>query len=308
MKVIGAGTNTRNADGSEPLHSLAVDSQGRLYTMTWGNPGLVTHSTPGSPTYCSAEGQFKWADPWSVHSGYTVLGIDPQDRLWVATTHVQNPKGVNYAKYHATPCVLRVQRKFFDPASPGITQRSAMLLGFTPTLATSLPYAIAYDLQPVPVEFLVGPATRQIREITVDWRVQELRGAVVAKGRFELPLTDREPAQRNFTWTPPRFGWYIVTAEMSYRGQRLGHRQAFRSHTQVSGHGCPCRRGVGRRLGRRGRQMFAGLSNIRLHCGRAKESLDQLEKQIDLASQVRGDVLRAVLRQGRLCPTTSARR
>jgi hypothetical protein len=284
LKIIGAGTNTRNADGSEPLHSLALDSQGNLYTMTWGNPGLVTRFDPGFTTVTQREGQFKWADPWSVHSSYTALAIDPQDRLWVATSHVQNPKGVNYAKYHATPCVLRVQPKFFDAAASGITRRSVLLLGFTPTLATSLPYAIAYDLAPVHVEFRVGPATRQIRQIAVDWRVQDTLGAVVAKGRFELPLTDREPAQRDFTWTPPRFGWYTVTAEMSHQGQRL---RAIGRHFGVT----PKYPGMvalaeGESAGGWGdvpRQMFAGLSNIRLHCGRAKQSVEQLEKQVDLA-------------------------
>ena len=101
LKVIGAGTSTRNQDGSEPIHSLAVDSQGCLYTMTWGNPGLVTRFDPGFTTVTQREGQFKWADPWSVHSSYAIVGIDPQDRLWVATTHAHDPQGVNFAKYHA---------------------------------------------------------------------------------------------------------------------------------------------------------------------------------------------------------------
>ena len=134
------------------------------------------------------------------------------------------------------------------------------------------------------MDFRVGPATRQIRGITVDWRVQDMLGAVVAKGRFELPLADCEPAQQDFAWTPPRFGWYTVTAEMSHQGQRL---RAIGRHFGVT----PKYPGMvalaeGESNGGWGdvpRQMFAGLTNIRLHCGHAKDSLDNLEKQVEQA-------------------------
>ena len=179
---------------------------------------------------------------------------------------------------------LRVQPKFFDSDSPGVVQRSALLLGLAPSLTTILPYSIAYDLGPVPVEFRVSPANRQLREIAVDWRVQDMLGAVIAKGRFELPLADGEPAGQDFNWTPPRFGWYTVTAEMSHQGRRL---RAIGKHFGVT----PRFPGTitlteGESSGGWAdapRQVFSGLTNIRLHCGHAKESLDQLEKQVDLA-------------------------
>ena len=89
------------------------------------------------------------------------------------------------------------------------------------SLTMILPYSIAYDLGPVPMEFRVSPANRQIREITVDWRVQDRWGAVITRGRFELPPADGELAGQDFTWTPPRFGWYTVTTELSHQGRRL---------------------------------------------------------------------------------------
>jgi sugar lactone lactonase YvrE len=42
LRTVGGGTNARYEDGSELLHTIAVDSRGNVYTMTWGNPGLVT--------------------------------------------------------------------------------------------------------------------------------------------------------------------------------------------------------------------------------------------------------------------------
>ena len=145
--------------------------------------------------------------------------------------------------------------------------------GFAPSLTTTLPYSIADDLGPVPVEFRVSPANRQIREIIVDWRVQDMLGAVMTKGHFELPLADGEPAKRDFAWAPPRFGWYTVTAEMSHRGHRL---RAIGKHFGVT----PRFPGMvtlaeGESIGGWAdapRQMFSGLTNIRLHCGHSKES------------------------------------
>ena len=284
LRTIGAGTATRTPDGSEALYCVAVDSQGNVYTMAWGNPALVTRFDAGFTTVTQRGGQFHWADAWNG----TVLGVDPQDRLWVATTHVQNPQGINYAKYHATPCVLRVQPKFFDPSNSAVTQSSTVLLGLTPSLSTSLPYSIAYDLRPVPVRFQIDAAIRQIEELTVDWRVQDVLGAVCARGQFDLPLVNGRPARHDFTWTPPRFGWFTVTAELSRQTQRL---RAVGKHIGVT----PTYPGMvalaeGESVG--GwcdvpRQMFAGLPNIRLHCKHAPTGLDELEKQVDLAIRYR---------------------
>ncbi len=80
---IGSNSNTRTEDGSELLHTVAVDSQGSIYSMTWGNPGLVTKFDAAVTTVTQRAGQFKWADSWSTHSSYTPLVVDRNDRLWV---------------------------------------------------------------------------------------------------------------------------------------------------------------------------------------------------------------------------------
>jgi sugar lactone lactonase YvrE len=47
LRSVGSGTNDRTEDGSELLHTIAVDSTGSVYTMTWGNPGKIMRFSPG---------------------------------------------------------------------------------------------------------------------------------------------------------------------------------------------------------------------------------------------------------------------
>jgi streptogramin lyase len=89
---IGSGSNTRVEDGSELLHTVTVDSKGNIYTMGWGNPGKVTKFDADVTTVTQRGGQFKWGDPWSIHSGYTPLVIDRNDRLWAGATHIHDPQ------------------------------------------------------------------------------------------------------------------------------------------------------------------------------------------------------------------------
>jgi hypothetical protein len=69
--------------------------------------------------------------------------------LWVGATSVQDPKGPNFKYYKPSPAVLRTETNYFDPTTKGVVQRSALLLGLTPSISTSLPYNVAYNLQPV---------------------------------------------------------------------------------------------------------------------------------------------------------------
>jgi sugar lactone lactonase YvrE len=290
-KIIGAAANTRNPDGSELLHSVAVDSKGNIYAMTWGNPGRVTRFDPGITTISQRDGQFQYGDPWSAHSRYVPLAVDRNDRLWVGATSVHNPDGSNFKYYKPSPAVVRTENDFFNASKKGVTQRSALLLGLTPSITTSLPYNIAYDLQPVPVEFLVAAANRQVREVDVSYRVQDAFGNAVSQGKFSLPLQNNVEAKQAFSFTPPKLGWYSVSCELSHRGQRLlSIGRHFGVTSKFSGMNTLA---AGESPGGwtdAPRQMFVGLVNMRLHAkaGNAEElkkHIAELEKQVDMATR-----------------------
>jgi hypothetical protein len=185
---IGANTNTRTEDGSELLHSVAVDSQGNMYSMTWGNPGLVTKSDAAATTVTQRAGQFKWADNWSTHSSYTPVVVDRNDRLWVGVTTLNDPASSNYNYYHFSPAVLPTTPDFLNPSRNNVTQRSAWLLDLSSSITTQLPYDIAYDLTTIPVTFVVDAAFHELQDISVSYRVQDVLHNEITRGSFELPL------------------------------------------------------------------------------------------------------------------------
>jgi hypothetical protein len=58
----------------------------------------------------------------------------------------------------------------------------------------------------VPVEFVVAPANRQVREVDVAYRVQDAFGNEVSHGKFALPLQDNVQAKHAFSFTPTENG------------------------------------------------------------------------------------------------------
>jgi streptogramin lyase len=209
--TLGSGLTTRAQDGSELIHGVTCDSKGNLYTMTWGNPGLVVKFDADLKHVSTREGQFKWADPWSVHSAYTVLATDPQDRLWVG---VGGKVLDGTPRYHYKPCVLRTETAFLDPAARGVTVASTLALGLKPSLETPLAYNLGCDLRPLSLTFRVAPANRRVNHVEVVWRAQDSFGAVAGRGQFGLDLSDGQAAGQAFEFQPPRFGWYTVTCEV----------------------------------------------------------------------------------------------
>lgn len=284
LGVIGAGANTRNADGSEPLHSVAVNSKGDVYAMTWGNPGLLTRYDAALKTVTQREGQYHWADPWSTHSGYVPLAVDPQDRVWVASTNRQDPNGPNFKSYHISPAISRLEPDYLDTDKNGTTRRSMLLLGFKPQLQIKLPYSIAYEpKQPINCEFTVATANRRVNEVQVSWHVYDISKNEWGKGVFKLPLQDGQEAKQSFNFTPPRFGWFTVEAEISANGERL---------LGIGAHGGVTPKYANMPILAEGdspggwedapRQMFCGLPLMRLHPGK---SLDKFDKDLALAEK-----------------------
>lgn len=277
LGVIGAGANTRNADGSEPLHSVAVNSKGDVYAMTWGNPGLLTRYDSQLKTVTQREGQFKWADPWSVHSSYVPLAIDSQDRVWAGAINRHDPNGPNFKTYHVSPAISRLTTDYLDTDKSGTTRRSMALLGFKPSLQVKLPYAIAYQpKQPVQCDLIVAPANRRLNEVQVNWHVYDVYKNEWGKGAFKVPLQDGQEARSSFNFTPPRFGWFTVEAEISGGGERL---------LGIGAHGGVTPRYANMPVLNEGdspggwedapRQMFSGLPMMRLHPGKGMDKFDK---------------------------------
>ena len=267
LRVAGAGSSTRNEDGSEPLHTVACDAAGNVYTMTWGNPGLVTKYDADFTTVLQRDGQFKWADPWSTHSSFVPLAIDPNGRLWAAAPEPRDPKNVNFSRYRPTPALIRTKADFLEPGGKGVTQRSALLLGFKPAIKASLPYNVAYDLNPIELSFVVGAASRQIDRVDVAYRVQDHLGRVVDRGALALKLEQGKEAAAPFSFQPPKFGWFTVTADCSVGGKKLlsigEHLGVTPPYPQMKS-----RLAAGEANGSwddAPRQMFCGLTNMRLH-------------------------------------------
>lgn len=284
LNVIGAGSNTRNADGSEPLHSIAVNSKGDIYSMTWGNPGLLTRYDAQSKTVTQREGQFKWADPWSVHSSYVPLAIDPQDRVWIGAVNRHDPNGPNFKTYHASPAILRLTTDYLETDKFGTTRRSMALLGFQPQLEIKLPYSISYEPnKPINCEFVVAPANRRLREVQVAWRVYDVFKSEWSKGNFKLPLKDGEASRTSFSFTPPRYGWFTVQAEISGDGEQLIGIGAHGGVTPTYANMPELKEGDSPGGWEDApRQMFSGLPLMRLH---PDKGMDKFAKDLDLAEK-----------------------
>jgi len=280
LAVIGGGTKLRLEDGSELLHTVALDSKGNLYSMTWGNPAKVTRFDPKITTATQREGQFKWADPWSTHSSYVICAIDGNDRLWVGVPGSSDGK----ERYHFKPCVLRTRADYLDAATKQVTVRNTMTLGLNLAVEPNLPYGIAYELAPVSIDFVVKPGVRRVQELSVEYHVWDVYKTEAGKGRFDLKLKDGEESRRTITFTPPRWGWYTAELQVSSQGRRLigvgGHvgvtpkfpGMAVLEPNQSPGgwEDAP-------------RQAFAGLMLMRIHP--SKGNIDKLDKVIDDAAK-----------------------
>jgi hypothetical protein len=282
LKIYGAGTNTRNEDGSELLHTVTVDSVGNVYGVTFGNPGKITRFDADGKMVTQREGQWKWADPWSVHSNYIVLQTDNDDRLWVGVPTRHDPKHVHYATYHASPAVLRTKADYFAPAY-AVRQSPVALLGFKGSIKSTLTYNIAYTPGTVPLEFVVAPSNRQVQRVEVAWHVHDWQGRELEKGRIPLPLKDGEEVRTAFSFRAPRYGAYFVACDVFNGTDRL---ISYGEHIGVTPRWPKILAlAPGEAVGGWNdapRQMFTGLPNFRLHLG---DNLDVLDKDIALGEK-----------------------
>jgi sugar lactone lactonase YvrE len=290
VRIFGGNPTSRSEDGSEVLHTVAVDPAGNVFTFTPGNPGQVTRFDADGRTVTQRGGQFKWADPWSVHSSYAILAIDPAGRLWAASTHLQKPEGVHFAKYHATPAIIRTKADFFENPPGSVRRAPVYVLGYKADLKTALPSNVAYEPgQPVTIGYVVAPAHRHVEAAAVEWEVVDALKTGIAKGRFDLPLRQGEEARGEFTFVPPRCGAYFVLARASAKESPLGSvgehlgvtprwpgMQALEEGESKGGWEDPAR------------QLWTGLPLIRLH---PAKKWDKLEADLALAERHGATVL-----------------
>jgi hypothetical protein len=152
LHVLGGGTSLRVVDGSELLATVAVDSRGRVYANTFGNPSNVSRFDADLSSVTQREGQFAWADAWGEQS---LFAVDRNDRLWVASLGVT----AGDQKYHYRPCVMRLEADFFDPSKPTVTTHGTDLLGLHLAVESKVPDGVTCELAPVSFELVAKAST-----------------------------------------------------------------------------------------------------------------------------------------------------
>lgn len=292
LRTWGGNPTTRNPDGSEVLHTVAVDSKGNVYTMAWGNPGLVTRFDADGLSVTQREGQFQWADAWSLHSGYTPLAIDPSDRLWAGATHRFEKDYVHLQRQRAAPAIVRASTDFFEAPANAIKKASLLRLGFRPSLACALPQSIASEAgKPIAMSLSMAASRRAVTSVGARWSVVDASGTPVSSGQLDIPLRDGEEARASFSWTPPSFGYYFVRVEFESGGQGMGAQGmgAIAHHVGVSPRfantAALAADGAQGAWADAQRQMWSGLPNMRIHPASDEAGLKETDAQIARAEQ-----------------------
>lgn len=276
LLVIGGGTKLRLEDGSELIHSIALDSKDHLYALTWGNPGYITRFDPEFKTVTRRHGEFAWADPWGIHSSLTILALDATDRLWVGATGLNDGQ----TRGHFRPCILRTEAGFVDVANRKVITGPTTLLGLNLDIEVKRPYNVAYALEPVQADFVVKAGVRRIGEADVTWHAYDWLKNEAGKGTFHLALKDGEESRQTVAFTPPRFGWYSLQFQVSHKGGRL---TGLAAHVGVTPpfEGMPVLEAGQSPGGWEDplRQAFAGLMLMRVHPD--PKNLDKIEAAVE---------------------------
>jgi hypothetical protein len=188
IRAIGGGPKeTRNDDGSEPLYRAKVDSKGNIYTDTWDNPNWLTQYSADGKFIRQHQGQFQWGDDWGYFWSLP-MAISPDDRLWVASPVLLDPKGPHYSGTHFRPAIVRADANFFDPKTKAVREHSMLAMGLATSLQTKLPFNVTETLDPISVDFVVGSANRNLTELTADYHVYDTAKNELGKGTLQVPL------------------------------------------------------------------------------------------------------------------------
>lgn len=265
IKTIGAGNEkaTRNPDGSEPQFAVDVDSNGNIYTLTWGNPGLITMYTADGKSVVQRPGRFTFPDGW-FNGNYSPMAIGPDDRLWIAAVGLMDPTGVNFSTYHFRPAIIRPTSNFLDPKLRAVKKHGTLTLGLAAKLESKIPFNVTHEFTPIEAELVLPAANRNVSEIEVSYHIYDLDKKVVGEGQVKVPLENNVTAKVPITFTPQKYGWYTVEAQMRGGGEDLGGVSSMFGVTPRYANMPVKIEEFKKGWDDSPRQMFCGLNNVRL--------------------------------------------
>ena len=273
LKTYGGNPATRAEDGSEVLHTVAVDSKGNVYTLAgdW-----LTRFDADGQNVTQRRGQWDNLDPWTEQQRYLPIAIDPQDRLWIGVVNRRYPDAGNYGSTRDVPAILRTSTDFFKVPSLEVRTAPVRSLGFKPDVKSDLPFNVAYQTGvPIPMRVVVAPGVRAIDKATAHWRVFDDAKNLMGEGTVPLALKNGEATEAPFSWTPTRFGGYSVITDfespqgfLMAQGEHLAvtpryaETMPYDLSTSKGGWEDPPR------------QMWTGLPNLRLHPAKGLDKMD----------------------------------
>ncbi len=279
LQTIGAGTATRKGDGNEWFEAIALQNDGTLLGM---DAGTITRRAPDGSLLLR---------PDSIGGGRTYNRLQtvrtaPDGRIWVADFNMPQATQTDDSR----PILARLASDAFDVKTPGVVNVSAAANGITPTLETPLAGYIATDLQPFPLALKLPAANRNLASARVSWVARDSNKNAVGQGQFTLDLSGQGAVSQGFNWTPPRFGWYQVTATIADGANVISRAVALCGVTPPFDNLPPFEQIEG--LDRRTdvpRQMFVGMPAIRLDATN-EEWLAINEKVVPLAKQLGANI------------------
>ena len=203
-QTIGGGTSARRGDGSEWYDALAVGQGGAIIGM---DANKITRRAPDGDLTLR---------PDSIGAGATfnrvqTVRTDAQGRVWVADFTMPQGNQTDASR----PIIARLASDAFEANAPATQSVSAAAVGVNPTLTSTLSGNIAYDLQPFPLTLTLPAANRNAGRASVRWVARDANKNAVDQGQFSLDLGGQGAASQSFNWTPPRFGWYQITATLT---------------------------------------------------------------------------------------------
>ncbi len=290
LKTIGAENSkvTRNPDGSEPLYSVSVDSKGNVYSLTWSNPGLILKYTVDGRQVLQRAGQFQFGDVW-FNGNYAPMAIAPDDRLWIAAVVFQDPLGLNFSRYHFRPTVMRLDPNFLDPNLRQVKKHSTLMLGLTPKLESKTPYNVTHEFAPIEADFVLPAANRNVSQMDVAYHIYDLSKSTIGEGNARLALENGVEARVPITFTPTRYGWYVVEVQMKVGGEDLGGVSEMFGVTPQYANMPVKIDEFWKGWNDAPRQMFCGLNNVRLSVPLAKlddpKTMEGFEKDVSAAQK-----------------------
>jgi hypothetical protein len=198
-RMDNSSANSKNGDTYR--HTVTVDAEGNLYSMSPGNDAnmLKLDIDNGTISYHTAEFGGN-GDIYSFH-GYTVYLAANGSDIYAAITMPTNREGKTKA-----PVVAKQENNPFSN-SPS---RPLTSIGLDVTFSTALAYNVSYDLSPVTVNVNVAPKIRATDQIYVEYKVYDYLKNEMADGNLTMELENGVAALAPVSFTPAYYSWYSI--------------------------------------------------------------------------------------------------